>query len=180
MAWLAGCRRLRRRYERKADHFLAFPSIACTLICYRAWLHGPTVSLPAMYRIDEALPSVDEYQGLRASVGWGSPTPTACEIALTATPFGVVARHHEQAVGMARLVGDKTLYLLIVDVAVHPDHRGSGLGRGMVRKLVDWAKEQGTRSTLLVASPEVVPFYKSLDFTIDDNSLMKRTPTRAF
>ncbi len=35
MAWLAGCRRLHRRYERKASHFLAFTSIACTLICYR-------------------------------------------------------------------------------------------------------------------------------------------------
>ena len=35
MAWLAGCRRLHRRYERKAEHFLAFNSIACTLICYR-------------------------------------------------------------------------------------------------------------------------------------------------
>lgn len=35
MSWLAGCRRLHRRYERKADHFLAFTSIACTLICYR-------------------------------------------------------------------------------------------------------------------------------------------------
>jgi transposase len=35
MSWLAGCRRLHRRYERKADHFLAFASIACTLICYR-------------------------------------------------------------------------------------------------------------------------------------------------
>ncbi|MFJ6493589.1 IS5 family transposase [Streptomyces californicus] len=35
MAWLAGCRRLHRRYERKADHFLAFTSIACTLIWYR-------------------------------------------------------------------------------------------------------------------------------------------------
>ncbi|MFD9412067.1 IS5/IS1182 family transposase, partial [Streptomyces sp. NPDC059989] len=23
------------RYERKAEHFLAFTSIACTLICYR-------------------------------------------------------------------------------------------------------------------------------------------------
>ncbi|TDC11220.1 hypothetical protein E1265_30185 [Streptomyces sp. 8K308] len=31
----AGCRRLHRRYERKADHFLAFTSIACTFICYR-------------------------------------------------------------------------------------------------------------------------------------------------
>jgi hypothetical protein len=35
MAWLAGCRHLHRRYERKADHSLAFTSIACTLICYR-------------------------------------------------------------------------------------------------------------------------------------------------
>ncbi|MFF8296207.1 MULTISPECIES: IS5 family transposase [Streptomyces] len=35
MSWLAGCRRLHRRYERKADHFLAFAGIAATLICYR-------------------------------------------------------------------------------------------------------------------------------------------------
>lgn len=35
MAWLAGCRRLHRRYERKADHFLAFADIACTRICCR-------------------------------------------------------------------------------------------------------------------------------------------------
>lgn len=35
MAWLAGCRRLHRRYERKAEHFLAFAGIAATLICCR-------------------------------------------------------------------------------------------------------------------------------------------------
>ncbi len=35
MTWRAGCHRLHRRYERKAEHFLAFTSIACTLLCYR-------------------------------------------------------------------------------------------------------------------------------------------------
>lgn len=35
MAWLAGRRRPHRRYERKAEHFLAFTSVACTPICYR-------------------------------------------------------------------------------------------------------------------------------------------------
>ncbi|MDO0929639.1 IS5 family transposase [Streptomyces sp. TG1A-8] len=35
MARLAGCRRLHRRHERKAEHLLAFTSIACTLIRYR-------------------------------------------------------------------------------------------------------------------------------------------------
>ncbi len=35
VSWLAGFRRLHRRYGRQAEHFLAFTSISCTLICYR-------------------------------------------------------------------------------------------------------------------------------------------------
>ena len=35
VAWPAGCRGLHRRYERKAEPFLAFAGIAATLICYR-------------------------------------------------------------------------------------------------------------------------------------------------
>jgi transposase len=35
ISWLAGCRRLHRRYERKTDHFLAFVGIAAVLISYR-------------------------------------------------------------------------------------------------------------------------------------------------
>ncbi|WP_199816778.1 IS5 family transposase [Streptomyces sp. NRRL B-1381] len=34
-SWLAGCRRLHRRYERKPEHFLAFVGIAATLIGHR-------------------------------------------------------------------------------------------------------------------------------------------------
>jgi transposase len=33
MSWLGGCRRLHRRYERKAVHFLAFTAFACSRIC---------------------------------------------------------------------------------------------------------------------------------------------------
>jgi len=35
MAWLNGCRRLQRRYERRADHFASFIALAAALICYR-------------------------------------------------------------------------------------------------------------------------------------------------
>jgi transposase len=35
VSWLAGCRRLHRRYERKPEHFLAFVGIAAALIGYR-------------------------------------------------------------------------------------------------------------------------------------------------
>ncbi|WP_455680643.1 IS5 family transposase [Streptomyces lavendulae] len=35
VSWLAGCRRLHRRYERKAEHFHGFVGITATLICHR-------------------------------------------------------------------------------------------------------------------------------------------------
>ncbi|MFF6980955.1 transposase [Streptomyces sp. NPDC008343] len=35
MSWLAGCRRLHRRYVRKPGHVLAFTAIATSLIDYR-------------------------------------------------------------------------------------------------------------------------------------------------
>ncbi|WP_245703582.1 transposase, partial [Streptomyces lushanensis] len=35
VSWLAGCRRLHRRYERKAEHFLAFLGLAAALCCYK-------------------------------------------------------------------------------------------------------------------------------------------------
>ena len=34
-AWLAGCRRLRIRYERRADILQAFLHLACALLCTR-------------------------------------------------------------------------------------------------------------------------------------------------
>jgi transposase len=35
VSWLAGCRSLHRRYERTAEHFLAFVGLAAALIGYR-------------------------------------------------------------------------------------------------------------------------------------------------
>jgi transposase len=35
LEWLSRYRRLQRRYERKAAHFLAFVTLACAIVCYR-------------------------------------------------------------------------------------------------------------------------------------------------
>jgi transposase len=34
IAWLAGCRRLRVRYDRDSERFLAFVVLACGRLCY--------------------------------------------------------------------------------------------------------------------------------------------------
>lgn len=35
LEWITRFRRLQRRYERKANHFLAFTRLACAIVCYR-------------------------------------------------------------------------------------------------------------------------------------------------
>jgi hypothetical protein len=36
LAWLVGCRRLKVRYERRADVLLGFVHLACALICLKS------------------------------------------------------------------------------------------------------------------------------------------------
>ncbi|WBB64085.1 GNAT family N-acetyltransferase [Streptomyces sp. WMMC500] len=131
-----------------------------------------------MYRIEQELPSPEEYQALRSAVGWTSPSTTACRQALDSSAFGVVARQQDRAVGMARLVGDVTMYLFLVDIAVTPEHQGAGLGRRMVNALLDWTEDHDTRTTMLIASADVAPFYNAFGFSLDPSHAMKRTSRR--
>ncbi|MCM2577975.1 GNAT family N-acetyltransferase [Streptomyces meridianus] len=131
-----------------------------------------------MYTVDDALPTVAEYRALREAVAWASPSPEACRTALGGSVFAVVARRRQQVVGMARVVGDRTMYLLVVDVVVHPAHQGAGLGRSLAERVVGWAQEQGARSTLLVADDDVAAFYASLGFAPDTGGRLMRLTRR--
>ncbi|NIH77957.1 GNAT family N-acetyltransferase [Amycolatopsis viridis] len=130
---------------------------------------GAGLGAPAAVTVEDGLPTVAEYRDLRAAVGWPSPGPDACRAALENSVHGVLARDRRELAGMARLVGDGVMYLLIVDVVVHPGHQGRGLGRRMVRRLVELA---GARRVQLVAAPEVVPFYEQLGFVRGTSHLM--------
>jgi transposase len=37
IAWLAGCRRLRVRYDRDSERFFAFALLSCARLCYNRW-----------------------------------------------------------------------------------------------------------------------------------------------
>ena len=50
-------------------------------------------------------------------------------------PFGLL--HHGQTVGCARLVTDRITFSWLADVVVHPDHRGKGLGKFIVRSITE-------------------------------------------
>jgi GNAT superfamily N-acetyltransferase len=65
-------------------------------------------------------------------------------------------------VAAGRALADGLDCAYIGDIAVHPQHQGRGLGRDMVRRLVDHAA--GHRKIILYANPGTERFYASLGF----------------
>lgn len=65
-------------------------------------------------------------------------------------------------IGAGRALADGIDCSYICDLAVHPDHQGSGLGRGIVSRLVEASR--GHRKIILYAVPGKEAFYKKLGF----------------
>lgn len=105
------------------------------------------------YVILEGVPSPQVYHDLRKLAGMTPPPLEAVPKSLANSYVGLVAyeRKHmlndttpgpeQEAVGMGRLVGDGSLFLIMVDIAVHPEHQRKGIGKRIVQRLVDYVDE---------------------------------------
>ena len=47
IAWLAGCRRLRVRYDRSSERFFAFAMLGCGRLCYNRWVRAGSAHRPS-------------------------------------------------------------------------------------------------------------------------------------
>lgn len=105
------------------------------------------------YVILEGLPKPQVYHDLRKVAGMTPPPLEAVPKSLANSWVGYLAyeRSHmvdsttpspdQIPVGMGRLVGDGSLFLILVDIAVHPEHRRRGLGNRITKALVDYVDE---------------------------------------
>ena len=127
-------------------------------------------------KLVERLPTTDEYIELRRRVGWTSPTVEDCHRALDGSLAAICAVDERNAiVGMGRLVGDGRMYCFAVDVVVDPDAQGQGTGQRIMEALeaLVTRREFGTRLDL-VAAPDVVAFYRRLEYSQLPSDLMRK------
>lgn len=71
---------------------------------------------------------------------------------------------HGRLVATARAVADGARLAHVMDVAVHPDHRGRGVGTALLRLLMDHPSVRGCRVVSL-RTRDAGPFYARLGFT---------------
>jgi len=68
---------------------------------------------------------------------------------------------HVGVVGRTILSGNTTVDVAgVQNVAVHPDHRGTGLGSALMIHAMDEARDRGKPSGLLFCVPELGPYYE--------------------
>ncbi|KAH3950122.1 glucosamine 6-phosphate N-acetyltransferase [Parastagonospora nodorum] len=129
------------------------------------------------YVILEGIPTAQVYHDLRKLAGLTPPPMDAVPKALENSFVGFLAyeqRHmiddttpgaDQTAVAMGRLVGDKSLFLICVDIAVHPDHQRKGLGKRIMQSLVDHVDKHAPDAYVsLVAEPAGQKLYPQYGF----------------
>ncbi len=86
--------------------------------------------------------SVEDYNTLRVSAGWGEINPEQAQAGLVGNTLLVAAKDGDKTVGVARLVWDSGYAALIKDVLVLPEYQGLGIGKAMMAQILDYLKSQ--------------------------------------
>lgn len=112
--------------------------------------------------------NVTDYNNLRALVGWGMLPEKQAQAGLNRSDFVIAAKEGERTVGMSRVLTDGGCVALILDVVVHPEYQGKGIGRVLMQSVMNYINDnmsQGEESHIcLMAAKGKEGFYKKFGF----------------
>lgn len=116
------------------------------------------------------LPTVKEYQKLRATTGWSHLPDKVVAIALANSLFSVCVIQHDSIIGTGRIIGDGALYFYIQDVIVLPQFQKSGVGTQIMNELEAWLTENAPQNAFigLMAAVGVKRFYRKFGYVERD------------
>lgn len=113
------------------------------------------------YRTDVGAVTEDMIEGFFD--GWPSPPSAATLVKVMDKSFRRVwAIDGSKVVGSINAISDGVLNAFIPWLEVHPDHRGQGIGRELVTRLV--AQLEGMYAIDLCCDPDLVPYYERIGF----------------
>lgn len=103
-----------------------------------------------------------ELSSLYLAAGMGNKAPADIRTAFTNSMFKCFVYDSGRMIAVGRALADGFDASYICDIAVQPDHQGQGIGKQIVRELVERSK--GHRKIILYAAPGKDSFYLKLGF----------------
>ncbi|WP_435360882.1 GNAT family N-acetyltransferase [Haloarchaeobius sp. DFWS5] len=123
------------------------------------------------FELREELPTPERYLALREAADMAPRALDAARQGLPNSIFGVTVVEtddtddpEELVVGMGRIVGDGGTVFQLVDIAVHPDCQGQGLGTEITAALMDYLDEHAPSGAYVNLMADVEGFYERFGF----------------
>ena len=104
----------------------------------------------------------DELSSLYRAAPLGDKKPADLKLVFSNSMFKCFIYDDGKLIGVGRALADGRDCSYLCDIAVHPTHQGTGLGKAIVRELVERSK--GHRKIILYAAPGKDTFYLRLGF----------------
>ncbi len=118
------------------------------------------------FELLERIPSVKEYQFLRNSVGWTKVSDDAVEQSLKNSLYSVCMIRNNKTIAIGRVIGDAGIYYYIQDVIVFPKFQRKGLGRRIMKSIINYLNENADPTAFigLMAAKGFWKFYEEYGF----------------
>lgn len=118
------------------------------------------------YEILEKIPSTEEYNQLRKSVGWGTYECCVIDRALRNSLNILCVFVDGEIAGMVRIIGDDGLVFYIQDLIIKPVYQRKGIGKALMNKVMEYIRTHASQNSIigLMAAKGKEQFYESYGF----------------
>ncbi len=117
---------------------------------------------------ENVMPGKQAFFELFESTGWNEEYGLSAEeifLALKSSFYMVSAYAGESLVGFGRVLSDGKMHALITEMIVLPGYQGCGIGREVMRYLLDICRSHGIRDIQLFCARGKVGFYEKYGFS---------------
>ena len=117
--------------------------------------------------ITEKIPTAEQFYELFETTGWNTKYELSKDelyMALKKSWYCVSVFDNNQLIGFGRIICDGIVHALLVDVIIHPDRQGEGIGKEVMGRLVDKCKKHKIRDIQLFSAKDKAEFYEKLGF----------------
>lgn len=112
-------------------------------------------------------PEAVDYINLRVETGMSGKSLEAAQVGLKNSLFVVTLYNESELVAMSRIIGDAGAFFQIVDIAVKPAFQGKGLGKLIMKELMEYLDEHTYEGSYvsLIADDPANKLYEQFGFT---------------
>jgi len=117
----------------------------------------------------DTIPDKKDYWVLFQTTGWNDEynfTQHDLENAIKNSWYSNSIYDNDKLIGFGRVIADGVHHALIVDLIIHPDYQGQGLGSKLLGRLVTKCTDSKIRDIQLFAAKGKFEFYEKFGFEI--------------